>query len=330
MKSTLKKTLKSLFIFFGGVWVLRKLNQTPRVLFWHGVDDINDQEIEAESFSINAFQKQIEYLKKNYEIISIDEFYNRFQNQSFTNKEVVLTFDDGYVNNLTVVAPYLNEKRIPFTVFISTEHIETGELFPTSIARLIFLGSGLKTITIPQLNIDKFDISEEKDKHYLHGKVRHALKSEPLDNVRKIVEELKLNLSESAYIELTEKYKSVKPMSWDQVKQLHQLGATIGSHCKYHICCHGNQNINVVEKQIVESKTILEEKLKSECEFFAYPNGDFTENSNLIVMNAGYKMGFSVKPKPVEPQNNLSAMPRISAPLGFKTFKIIMALYPKK
>ncbi len=330
MKATLKKTLKNLFIFFGGVWVLRKLNQTPRVLFWHGVDDIKDQEVEAESFAIEAFQKQIEYLQKNYEIISISEFYNRFQTQNFTNKEVVLTFDDGYVNNLTVVAPYLNEKKIPFTVFISTEHIETGELFPTSIARLIFLGSDLKTITIPQLNIYKFDISEEKDMHYLHDKVRRALKSEPLDNVRKIVEELKLNLSENAYFELVERYKSVKPMSWEQVKQLHQLGATIGSHCKYHICCHGNQNIDEVEKQIVESKTILEEKLNSECEFFAYPNGDFTESSNLHVMNAGYKMGFSVQKKRVGPQNDLAVMPRIGVPQDLTTFKIITALYPKK
>lgn len=327
----MKLFLKNTFLFFGGDIILRKLNETPKILFWHGVDKIVNQKIEAESFDTITFKKQISYLNKYYEIISLDEFYNRYRNKKFTNREVVLTFDDGYLNNLNVVCPILNKLNLPFTVFVSTEHIETGELFPTSIARLIIYGADLKKINVPYLKIDNEDISDIKNRNNIYTKVINALKSNPLENVRNIVYELKTNLSNKDYTDLIEKYKSVKPMNWEEVKKLHNLGATIGSHCKYHICCHDNQDEKEVKAQIIESKKIIEDKLKAECKYFAYPNGDYTAASNDFVETAGYRMGFSTeKNVKIENAHDTSIIPRIGVPLNLNTFKIYINLYPKK
>jgi hypothetical protein len=83
-------------------------------------------------------------------------------NNTFTKKEIVLTFDDGYANNFHTVGQIMKEYNLPYTVFISTEHIETGELFPTSIASLIVLGSELMKISIPSLRNKKYDISTQE------------------------------------------------------------------------------------------------------------------------------------------------------------------------
>lgn len=99
--------MKNIFLSLKGDAILRSINRTPRILFWHGVDYITDQKVEAESFDVQSFKKQIEYLNKYYEIISIEEFYYRYKHNKFTNKEIVLTFDDGYLNNLNVVYPIL-------------------------------------------------------------------------------------------------------------------------------------------------------------------------------------------------------------------------------
>lgn len=325
----MKETIKNIFMKLGGDCLLRKINQTPRVIFWHGADHIKNQEIEAESFDVETFKKQIDYLNNNFEIISTDEFYQRFKSQKFTNKEVVLTFDDGYLNNLEVVAPILNGYGLPFTVFISTEHIETGELFPTSIARLIVLAAGLSEISIPEIGIHHQSISDDGNKKALLLKISNTLKNEPINRVKKIVQELKDNISQEKFENLIEKYSSVKPMNWGQVEKLHKLGATIGSHCKYHICCHANQDLSEVGSQITESKKILEEKLQYECKYFAYPNGDFTEGSNKIVLAAGYKMGFSTEKIKIQKNNHLAIIPRLGAPLNINTFKIFTGLYPK-
>lgn len=327
----MKQTLKKIFVELQGDKLLNRVNRTPRVLFWHGVDNIVNSTVEAESFDVDVFKQQIDYLERNFEIISINELYLRLQENKFTNKEIVLTFDDGYTNNLHIVAPLLNEKSIPFTVFVSTEHIDTGELFPTSVARLVLYGSNISKVSIPTLSINNIDISSQSLKDSLYHNVSLELKQRPLNEVRKIVEELRNNVTKSDFFSLTEEYKSVKPMNWNEVKELNQLGATIGSHCKYHICCHANQDIGEVESQIKESKKIIEKNLQTECKYFAYPNGDYTTQSNQFVKEAGYKLGFSTnRDSKVSQFSDQAIIPRIGVPQNIDTFKILINLYPKR
>lgn len=324
----MKSILKKIFLQLKGDIILRAKNRTPRVVFWHGVDEIVDPIIEAESFTTVNFEKQINYLRKNFEIISIDEFYKRYTKNTFTNNEVVLTFDDGYLNNLTIVKPLLKKYNLPFTVFISTHNISKGELFPTSVARLLIWGSNIKKIKIPVLNFESSIITEEEKKD-VSKKISDFLKNEKLETVKIIVKELIENISTEEYISLRKKYSSVEPMNWDHVKKILGDGVTVGSHCDYHICCHENQSKEDITYQITNSKNIIEEKLGVDCHFFAYPNGDFTSFSNQCVQNAGYLMGFSTsKEKITSGKNNTSAIPRISLPSHYDTFRIIVNLYP--
>lgn len=325
----IKTILKKAFIAIGGTTILRLTNKTPRVLFYHSVDNIVNQDVESVAFSIENFKKQIDYLRKHYEIISIDEFYDRYVANTFTNREIVLTFDDGYANNLYVVAPILQEYNIPFAVFISTEHIETGEFYPTSIARIIIFGSDLTSISIPHLNIDKENVSDLSKRRMFYNSISKELKDRPLNEVRIIIEELKDNISVTEYIKLQNKYKSDRPMTWDEVKKLHEMGVTIGSHCIYHMICHNNQKLNDIEKQIKESKKIIELQLGSICDYFVYPNGNYTDDSNRFVKEAGYRMGFTTQRRKVTKKTiNMAAIPRIVAPSNFKEFKFSISFFP--
>ena len=311
--------------------LLRKVNRTPRVLFWHGIDSKVQNDVEAEIIDVEVFEKQIKYLNKYYEVISIEEFEKRFLTNSFTNNEVVLTFDDGYANNLYVVEPILNKYNLPYTVFISTEHIATGQYYPTSVNRIIVKGSGLKKISLPSQNIS-FSIETENDINNTVDSISNLLKTLTLKRVREITNDLINNVSKDKWLELQEKYNSVRPMNWDEVIELsNRKNVTIGSHCKYHICCHDNQDLEEIERQILESKQIIEDKLKIECNYFAYPNGDFTNSSNAIVRQAGYKMGFSIqKELSINNNNDLTVIPRIGVAQGINTFKIFTNIFPKR
>jgi peptidoglycan/xylan/chitin deacetylase (PgdA/CDA1 family) len=331
IRTKLINLISRIFVSLNGDKLLRKVNRTPRVLFWHGIDSKVQNDVEAEIIDVEVFEKQIKYLNKYYEVISIEEFEKRFLTNSFTNSEVVLTFDDGYANNLYVVEPILNKYNLPYTVFISTEHIATGQYYPTSVNRIIVKGSGLKKISLPSQNIS-FSIETENDINNTVDSISNLLKTLTLKRVREITNDLINNVSKDKWLELQEKYNSVRPMNWDEVIELsNRKNVTIGSHCKYHICCHDNQDLEEIERQILESKQIIEDKLKIECNYFAYPNGDFTNSSNAIVRQAGYKMGFSTqKELSINNNNDLTVIPRIGVPQGINTFKIFTNIFPKR
>jgi len=326
----MRKSIKDAFVVLGGDRILRVTNRTPRVLFWHGVDNIKDAVVEAETCNSNTFINQIKYLKRNYEIVSIDEFYNRYVTNSFTGKEIVLTFDDGYKNNLTVVAPFLKSLYIPFTVFISTNHISSGALFPTSIVRLLIFGSQLTRIEIPLIGI-KAELKTHEQKKSVADKLEQIIKSAPNTQAIRINEELLLNVTSTKLQELVSYYSSLTPMNWDEVRDLRKYNCTIGSHCLDHICCHENQDESEILKQILESKQVIESELEMPCHYFAYPNGDYTDYSNKCIKESGYRLAFSArKDRILETGGDSFCMPRIHVPHEINTFKIFINLHPIK
>jgi len=323
-------SIKSSFVILGGAAILRITNRTPRVLFWHGVDYVKNAEVEAESCSVQAFVQQINYLKINYEIISIDEFYNRYSANSFTGREIVLTFDDGYKNNLTVVAPFLKSFSIPFTVFISTNNVSSGALFPTSIVRLLVFGSQLARIEASSIGLST-ELKTQEQKINAAKKLTQIIKSATNAQVLRISEELLSNVTGTKLQELVATYNSIRPMNWGEVRKLRNYGCTIGSHCLDHFCCHDNQDENEISTQISASKQMIEKELGIPCHYFAYPNGDYTDYSNNCVKDSVYRLGFSTEKNKILPMFvNSFSIPRIGVPQEINTFKIFINLYPKR
>lgn len=325
----MKECLKKAFLALNGDYILRTFNRQPRVLFWHGIDKRADANVEQEIFDIEVFEKQIHYLNKYYEIISIEEFERRLFSKEFSGKEVILTFDDGYANNLYIVAPILNKLRLPFTVFVSTEHIDNGTFFPTSVNRIITRGAELSKVEIPSQHLS-FPLTTKEETDAATTQISRLLKSLPVAEVKKITEELIENVDSDTWDSLKQKYKSVRPMNWEEVKKLSGQGATIGSHCMWHTCCHGYQSKEDIREQIAESKKLIESHLNKPCRYFAYPNGDFTEYSNECVAQ-NYSLGFSTQGRQTISYDSPHAtIPRISVVGNMDTFRILTNLYPSR
>jgi acetyltransferase-like isoleucine patch superfamily enzyme len=301
---------------------LRVLNSSPKVIFWHGIDLIHDKQVDGECVNSDVFEKQIKYLKKHFNIIAIDELK---KTDTFTKRDIVITFDDGFKNNLDIAAPILEKHKIPFTVFISTHNISTGNLFPTSISRLIILKSNANKIEILTLGIDKV-VNNNGEREALSKQVESKLKTIPVDQVRKAIDELVNNLSINEYQILKNRYTSLLPMNWDEVKQLSKIeGCTIGSHCVDHICCHENQENEIIVHQLRESKNIIEKKIGKPCNFIAFPNGDYTEFSRKAALELGYSMAFTTEKNKIITKNlDFSAIPRMGAPRDLPRFKFFV------
>ena len=134
--------------------LFRQFNRAPLVLFYHGVAESPDCMVEQESISAFMFRKQMSYLKKYYNVISPQEFFQRYTENLWDGREVLLTFDDGYKNMLSTALPILSEYDFPFLLFLTTNNVEHEELFATSVNRLVVLASSLSHLTIECCGID--------------------------------------------------------------------------------------------------------------------------------------------------------------------------------
>jgi len=92
----------------------------PTILMYHSID--NNKfffTVATEDFEI-----QIKNLiKVGHNFKSMEDIYNG----NFNNKSIVITFDDGYKDNLTNALPILEKYNIPATIYIATSFIGKTE-----------------------------------------------------------------------------------------------------------------------------------------------------------------------------------------------------------
>lgn len=324
------KTIKNtLLVKLGIASRKREINRTPRVLFYHGVSEVSNPFVEGLHISPDAFRQQLIYLQKYYEPISLDEYYKRWNEHTFSGKEVVITFDDGYRNNLTTVVPLLKEFGFPFTLFISTQHIDSGKRFATFIGRAIVMHPDLSVIDLPAIGIKKKLFSGYQRKK-VFKKISYQLKHVDINTVNKVTEQLINHLPENEYQMLCNRYTADAPLTWEEVAILKkEHDCIIGSHCVDHFICDSFQQEAEVIKQISESKRIIEQKTGSPCHYLAYPNGNTYPTAIYAAANAGYRMAFTTEYKRIDDNSNPLAMPRYGVNFNFSSFIVDMTFRPR-
>lgn len=79
---------------------------------------------------IIAFENTLKYLKKHkYETITLKELYElKKDNIKDNKKRVVLNFDDGFLDNFTIVYPLLMKYGMKATVFVSPEFVDKRDI----------------------------------------------------------------------------------------------------------------------------------------------------------------------------------------------------------
>ena len=306
----------------------RRRKRGPVILFYHGVEEaVVDRQVQNIHLELADFEQQIAYLRKHYEIISLDDLQDCVSQQAKADpRHVVLTFDDGYRNNRTVVAPYLDSLGVPYAIFVSTRHIDENLRFPTYYLRAVLRHSRSQTIEIRETVLG---IGDDRGRAAALKQVSRNLKTAPLADVEAIVASLKAQLPNELWAELDERYASDAPMSWQEVGELEGLGATVGSHCHDHCILHERQPAAEIERQLRLSKELIE-RVTGSCRYIAYPNGSTGDMCDAALEQArrgGYALGLTTVEGEIEARTNPYLLPRISADTSeFDRFKFNLNL----
>ena len=94
---------------------------------------------------------------------------------------------------------------------------------------------------------------------------------------------------------LSPNFKKYKLMNWEQIEEMHKSGIIdFQPHTMNHPKLRELPK-KEEEKEILESKKLIEKKLNKKCEFFAYPSGDYNEETINILKENGFRAGLTIK-----------------------------------
>lgn len=105
-----------------------KLGVEPvSILFYHRVADAHPNDW---TMPCKTFAKQIDWIERHFDIISLEEAQRRIGSGVNSRPSVALTFDDGYTDNCEFALPLLLRKNLPFTYFVTSHNVIDGTPFP--------------------------------------------------------------------------------------------------------------------------------------------------------------------------------------------------------
>jgi peptidoglycan/xylan/chitin deacetylase (PgdA/CDA1 family) len=263
------------------------------------------------------FSEHLEILQQYAFPLGLNDLATSFKEGKISNRAVVLTFDDGYADNLHIAQPILEKYSIPATFFITTSCASGDQEFWWDELEKLIL-SDQKLPEKLSLEIGQNCYTWELDKNFNPNKEywfgcdsnawnvpdgsRLALYYSIYEKLRPLSEQ-KCRDVLTKLRALVGKDYSVRPNHLTlNLQELIELGqkelVEIGAHTVTHSFLPAHSR----EKQmheIRESKAYLEEILNRPVTSFAYPYGFYNSETVNLVRQCGFQYACSTIAEPV-------------------------------
>lgn len=273
----------------------------PLVIGYHRVvPDFNT----AAAYSIppmltgtRTFERQLDWLGKRFEFVTLDDVAAVTEGTKRFNRPVAaITFDDGYIDTYRHAWPILRRKGIPGAVFVVAGKVGTRNL--QIYDELFLLLSGVYSIwREPRRELtgllQRLDIPVS-----LIKRVGQAV-SDPLHATWALIANLPQAYMDRLIEALRKTVEIPMPvrqelisMSWEMLREMSQSGFIIGSHTLTHPLLTVEPWKHALE-EVQASREILQRRLGTPVEHFAYPGGAFDTGVVGAVAAAGYRCAYT-------------------------------------
>lgn len=290
--------------------VLARAFGRPAALFFHGVEpEIFDPELQSNHHALDDFVRIVEALKRHFDVAPIGELPEMLKRPERHGRTVFLMADDGYTNNLTIAADLLADAGLPWTLFVSTEHIDTGEWNPMFVARAFLKFAPAGSYRIAGL---PGELKLTVDRDVAATRCLATLKRMPAAIAREAAGAMYQTLRHTGVAERLEHFASDKFLNWDGVRALAARGVTIGAHAHFHWPLHVGETAEYVKLQAKLPKQRIEAEV-GPCRYFAYPFGNGRDVSGAAwraVRDAGYQYAFTTISGALNAGHNPWLLPR--------------------
>ncbi len=252
------------------------------------------------------FKEQMQYLKQNCRCVRLDDDWSELREPA-----VVVTFDDGYADNVHQALPTLEEAGVPATFFICTGALDTSSEFWSDELECLVLGDGERpqSFTLQGPGGCRNWSTADRDQRMTLHHVLHALMLRTKPQQRETwLEQLRqwASVGRSA----RQDYRSMT------CAELQTLAAspwvTIGAHGVSHtplaLLAEEEQR-----QEIFTSKHRLESLTGREVNVFSYPFGgrrQYDSTTRRLCINAGIRRAVTTLPGQARRWTDVLQLPR--------------------
>jgi peptidoglycan/xylan/chitin deacetylase (PgdA/CDA1 family) len=253
------------------------------VLVYHRVTTL-PEDPERIAVSPENFRRQIEYLKQHVPILRFEDDWSACRVPA-----VVITFDDGYADNLLQALPILEAAEVPATFFVSTAHLGTRQVFWWHRLEAALLGNGPRPAQFALRDVRfgrTWPTASREQRADLYARLSMLMRG--IDVARQ--EDWLGQLELWAGIE-DPGADDHRVMSYEELQRLGASPwATVGAHTVSHVALSSLSAARQRE-EIFVSKQTLQSILGREITTFSYPFGrrsEYNRMSRTLCRQAGF------------------------------------------
>ncbi len=288
-RTFLKKAAARLIVDSGWLWgsarVKRLLGQRAvTILMYHRVAGSSCNDPEARIRVINAhceqFKQQAEFLARTCTVLSFDELREYcLHPEKLPENPVILTFDDGYLDNYTVAFPILRQYGLKATIALTTGFIGTRQ-----VPWWDRLAEAIIRIPGPAIRIKGVGMLDLTDKFRVVRRVQEQVKLMAEKEKNRVISELESRLPEPPP-------SNTCMLSWEHVREMGRQGISFAAHTVTHPILT-RVDRETAREEILRSRQTVEQQTGKPVTVFSYPNGspaDMNAGLDDFIKQAGFQ-----------------------------------------
>ena len=313
-RRTVAPLLKRVLHHSGLLALARLARQRARgvVLRYHALTDGGDEVLYAAPdicLPVEAFRLQMAFARRAYSVVSLDELVAALERGGkLPPRALAITFDDGYADNHRLALPVLRGLGLPATVYVATGGISNAAPFWVAAVRALVLSASGTELTVPGQEPVPLGAAAAR------GPVAKALTRAlvPLRAAERA--EVLAATAASAGVDLHEVLAG-SMLTWDQIRELHGAGWTIGAHT----VTHSNVALapsDEAERDILGSRDALAAAIGAPVHHFCYPNTGgqhryFSAEIGDLLRRHGFRSATTSRPGALRPGADPFQLPRL-------------------
>lgn len=271
------------------------------VFLFHGVTELVDYGVRnytGKHIVRDDFVRIIRFLASTGNAVSMDDLYDHVAvREDCPKRSFVVTFDDGFWNNLSIAAPILEDFSIPATFFVTSDFVEFGSRSWTDRIEAAVAATTLGEISCPQPMEGNYPLATTADKIRFLQLARASVKSSYETDPDIFADSMVDSLIGSQELEFVETLD--RKLNWDEVRKLdsHSL-FTVGGHGKTHRIL-GYMRLEEMREEVNHCILALRRKGGVAADHFSYPegfSGSYTSEVSDLLRESRVKTGVTTVP----------------------------------